>query len=107
MKSRKDMLKQIESSEHQQLRRLSPQEAFKMGSDGDFSQYELAANKVALAILKFFRSHPSVDPHEINGWSEFWFVADPETVKAIDEIGPSGWQAEWALANVIWILKEV
>jgi len=102
--TKKEMLERIEDSDKEELRKLTSTEAFEMGKVGDMSQYDLAGRKLALAFLKFARRHPSVDLQEFDNFHDFFAVLDPEARKAVDDIGPSGFQCAWAFVNVRWVL---
>jgi hypothetical protein len=54
----------ILSAEHEELKCMTPQEAYEAGMRGDMSQYDLAGRKVALALLRFFERHPEIDPQD-------------------------------------------
>lgn len=112
----------ILSAEKEELKRMTPQEAFEAGKRGDLTQYDLAGRKVALALLRFCERHPEIEleltyylgftPADVKKakargevMTRIDEVLDEQANKEIDAIGPTGAMFGWALGSVKW-LKE-
>ena len=105
----------LEYAVMEELRRMTPEEAFEAGKRGDFSQYDLAGRKVAVALLRFFERHPEIDPQQtyyihpqgvLEGKTRIDSVLDEQANKEIDAIGPTGAMFAWALSSVKWLLEK-
>ena len=100
------------SAEKEELKRMTPEEAFEAGRRGDLSQYDLAGRKVACALLGFFERHPEVDPQrtyymaEGPGMIQIDTILDERANREIDAIDPSGAMFGWALTSVKWLLEK-
>lgn len=104
----------IESSEKEELKQMTPEEAFEAGKRGDLTQYDLAGRKVSLSLLRFFERHPEIDPqktHYLNRKSveqDIYIddVLDEQAKKEVDAIGPSVAMFELSLSGVKWLLEK-
>lgn len=114
----------ILSAEKEELKRMTPQEAFEAGKRGDPTQYDLAGRKVALALLRFFERHPEIEleltyclgftPADVKKakarggvMTQINEVLDEQAKKEIDAIGPTRAMFGWALESIKWLLEKV
>lgn len=105
--TREEMRRHIEESEAIELKHMTAEEAFEAGRRGDFEQYDLAARKVALILLKLFEKQP-VDFRNYGylqkGKANIFDVIPEEARARIDAIAPSGLQMSWAIGSVRYAL---